>query len=323
MVTTEELKKQITEVFNESYSMQVYLLMKTGDDFELKLADVEDENAGPAMKDMFHSYIETEVLKNEELQVCALSKADERVNSIYHYDYETLPEELKLFAHFNITEAVSNDKFDFAKDDLASAFGYIIYLGTMDKGMVLFKKHYPIFLIKRDSFLLGLKSNSRFEKIMGSDIIRLNGTVQLFKLGDEIYVKDISVLERNTSFSLLVRKSAEEAIHAIEKLDLIEDIEILKDSIEDVSFARKLSKTKHSSPIFKLNIPKETIVEFTKNTAALSGRFKYSEDGKTIKLDTKKSKDAFIKLMNDAFLRSELTKQYYEVLAKDSIESDK
>ena len=53
-------------------------------------------------------------------------------------------------------------------------------------------------------------------------------------------------------------------------------------------------------------------MEFTKTTSELTGKFKYSEDGTKIRLDTKKSKDVFLKLMNDAFLRSELTEQYYD-----------
>ena len=72
-------------------------------------------------------------------------------------------------------------------------------------------------------------------------------------------------------------------------------------------------------PIFKLGISKEAIVEFTKNTPELAGKFKYSEDGTQIRLDTKKSKIAFLKLMNDAFLHSELTQQWYDASAKDNI----
>ena len=49
------------------------------------------------------------------------------------------------------------------------------------------------------------------------------------------------------------------------------------------------------------DIKKEAIVDFTKNTPELAGKFKYSEDGIQIRLDTKKSKIAFLKLMNDAF----------------------
>ena len=80
-----------------------------------------------------------------------------------------------------------------------------------------------------------------------------------------------------------------------------------------------LSRVKKSSPIFKLGITKEAIIEFTKTTPELAGKFKYSDDGNKIRLDTKKSKDAFLKLMNDSFLRSELTKQYYEASTKDNI----
>ena len=59
-------------------------------------------------------------------------------------------------------------------------------------------------------------------------------------------------------------------------------------------------------------------MEFTKTTSELTGKFKYSEDGTKIKKKKKKSKDVFLKLMNDAFLRSELTEQYYEASAKDN-----
>lgn len=68
-----------------------------------------------------------------------------------------------------------------------------------------------------------------------------------------------------------------------------------------------------------VGISKEAIVEFTKNTPELAGKFKYSEDGTQIRLGTKKSKIAFLKLMNDAFLHSELTKQWYDASAKDNI----
>ena len=106
---------------------------------------------------------------------------------------------------------------------------------------------------------------------------------------------------------------------AIEQLDLLDNIEVLRETLEEPSFARKLSKVKRASPIFRLGITKEAIVEFTKKTPELAGKFKYNEDGTRIQLGTKQSKIAFIKLLNDAFLKSELTKQYYDASAKDNI----
>ncbi len=117
----------------------------------------------------------------------------------------------------------------------------------------------------------------------------------------------------------MIFREASSAVENIGELKLLEDIQVLRDSAEEIAFARKLAKIKKGSPIFSNNIPKEVIVEFTKTNPGLKGAFKYSEDGQTIRLDTKKSKELFIKLLNDVFLRSDLTKEYYETRAKDKI----
>lgn len=322
-MTTEELKNEINAVLTEKHSLQIYLLLKKNENFELRLADIEDD-ASPELEKMFEGYIRGHISDNAELQLCRLSTDDERENAIYHYDYEIYPEELDILKSFNITDAIDGvQKFNFKQDDLRTLFGYIIYFGTMQNGLVLFKKHYPVLLIKRDSFLLGAKKDKeRFEKISGDDMIRMNGTVQILRLDGELYVIDIRMLERNMGFTELMKRSASFAVDAIEKLDIIEDIEVLRDSAEDISFARKLSKTQKVSPIFNLNISKEAIVEFTKTTPELKGKFQYSEDGTTIRLGSRKSRDAFIKLLNDSFLRSELTTQYYETSAKTQLYSE-
>ena len=308
-------------MLGQPYTVQVYFVLKQDENLILRLADIEDEKTEPEVDKLFLEYMTDTVLNNNDLQVCELSTADERTNAIFHYDYTEYPEELEVFQSFDIKQATKEvEKFNFEQDNLSRLCGYIIYIGSMEDGVSLFKKHYPISLIKRDSFLLGaIKSKQRFELVTGDDIIRLNGAVQLFRINGEIFVIDIKVLERNMGFNQLIYKAADETVQAIEELAIIEDIQVLRDSAEDIAFARKLSRVKKSSPIFKLNISKETIIEFTKTTHDLSGRFKYSEDGNEIRLDTKKSKDAFITLMNDAFLRSELTKQFYEAKAKDNI----
>ena len=320
-MTIEEIKDKLSTLLGQPYTVQVYFVLKQDENLILRLADIEDEKTEPEVDKLFLEYMTDTVLNNNDLQVCELSTADERTNAIFHYDYTEYPEELEVFQSFDIKQATKEvEKFNFEQDNLSRLCGYIIYIGSMEDGGSLFKKHYPISLIKRDSFLLGaIKSKQRFELVTGDDIIRLNGAVQLFRINGEIFVIDIKVLERNMGFNQLIYKAADETVQAIEELAIIEDIQVLRDSAEDIAFARKLSRVKKSSPIFKLNISKETIIEFTKTTHDLSGRFKYSEDGNEIRLDTKKSKDAFITLMNDAFLRSELTKQFYEAKAKDNI----
>ena len=317
----ETLKEQINEILENNYSCQVYLVLRQNNTLTLKLADIEDNATLPEIENMFTSSIQETILNNDVLQICQLSTADERSNAIYQYDYKDYPEELDLFRNFNIKDSINEtEKFNFHDDNLSSLFGYIIYIGSMKQGILLFKKHYPISLIGRDSFLLGVKkSKKRFEKISGEDILRMNGSFQLIRVNDSIYVTYLKTLEQTMGFTHLIQREAGKTIDAIKTLDILEDIEVLEDTMAENSFARKLSKVYKSSPIFTKKIPKTTIIEFTKTTPALANKFKYSDDGNYIRLDTKKSKDAFIKLMNDSFLCSELTKSYYEALAKDDI----
>ena len=130
------------------------------------------------------------------------------------------------------------------------------------------------------------------------------------------------MLEKNLGFKQIIKQRAQEAAKLITSLDILDDNDVLSEMIDDPSSARKLAKIINSSAIFKLGIKKESIINFTKHTPELIGKFKYSEDGNKIKLSTNKSKAEFLKLLNDSFLRSELTKQYYDVSAKNNITQD-
>lgn len=97
------------------------------------------------------------------------------------------------------------------------------------------------------------------------------------------------------------------------------DCDVFNSRLDDISFARKLVKSANNSPVLNV-IPNEQIINFTQNHPALKGKFKYSKDKLQINLKTKKSQDLFLKLLNDDFLQSELTKRYYDSIAKDSVD---
>lgn len=319
-MTIDEVKEAVSNILNQRISTQLYLILKDDQTFTMRIADMMEGETTQELQKIFKDFLVSNLIENANLVVKNLSTSDESQDTIYQYDYDSYPEELDLFHNFKIQDAIKSDHFNFQTDSLNQLSGYILYLGTMDNGFILFKKHYPISLIKRSSFLLGaIKSKKRFEKLPGEDIIRLNGSAQLLRLGDTIFVLDLSVLERSMGFSALIQKAASEAINAIEDLEILDDIEVLRETLEEPSLARKLSKIKKSSPIFTLGITKDEIIRFIAETPALKDQFKYNEDHSKIILTSKKSKRAFIQLMNDSFLYSKLTKQDYEASAKDNI----
>ena len=126
-------------------------------------------------------------------------------------------------------------------------------------------------------------------------------------------------IEKYMGFEGLIRNRANEALASIEQTRLIYNMVSLKDASVDFSFSKKLSKVAEQSLIITKRIPNEKVINFSKNNPGLRNKFKYNDSGDKIILDTKSSRLAFIKLLNDDYLVSELTEQPYDSLAKDKI----
>lgn len=318
-----EIKNNLNQILTRDISLNMFFVLEDeeGNYFKRKV-DLEQGKTTEELIDLFKSNLLINIIGNEELCLCNLSESDDRRNAIYYFDYDVYPKDLCCIHDFNLDEDVAVDKFSFSNENLSGLRGYLIYLGSMTDGVVLYKKHYPISLIKRDSFML-YKKQQRFVRFDGDEMLRLNENVQVMKLNNEIYALDIDNFERNFGFESLIIKRATETIEEIEQIGILEDVQVLKDSVDDITFARKLSKVREKSPVISLNISNDDIINFTKTNLGLRGRFKYSEEGKQIRLDTKASKNAFIKLLNDDYLRSNLTNQEYDSIAKDRINAER
>lgn len=313
----DELKSKISNLLRDTKSIMLFLVLQDDNGFKVKKADIDNGETTDELNNLFRTRI-NELFSNEELSLISLSNTDERKNAIYEYDYSEYPDKMSYIKDFDINKAVNYDIFSFSNDSLSSLVGYIIYIGDMNNGIVCFKKHYPISVIKRGTFLIG-KYDERFKKIDTDDIIRLNGDINLFKFENTIYVLDIETIEKYMGFEGLIRNRANEALASIEQTRLIDNMVSLKDASVDFSFSKKLSKVAEQSLIITKRIPNEKVINFSKNNPGLRNKFKYNDSGDKIILDTKSSRLAFIKLLNDDYLVSELTEQPYDSLAKDKI----
>lgn len=149
----EKLKSEVKNIISDVCSIKLFFILKNEDKtLSCKIADLDNKNTDTELKNMFIDYLKDTISNNDELSLCKLSTADERTNAVYEYDYEEFPEEIGFIRNFDINETIKLEHFLFKEDNLSDLYGYIIYLGTMDKGLVTFKKHYPISLIKKAHF---------------------------------------------------------------------------------------------------------------------------------------------------------------------------
>lgn len=312
-----DLKTRLSEVLNETTSINLFFVLKTDEDLVVKKADLDGGDTTTELNQMFRQRIQM-MIDNDELSVISLSTADERMNALYEYDYDSYPDTMSFITNFDIHNITAIQNFNFSTDSFKDLMGYLIYIGDMNQGILCFKKHYPFSLIKRDSFLI-YKRQERLTKLENEDILRLNNDIHLFMLDGTMFVCDVKTIESYLGFEDLVRHKATEAIESIRDIGLLKNVDILSEAAEDMSFSRKLSKLAGQSLIITNGIPNHKVINFSKTHPGLRDIFKYTDDDSQIILDSKKSQKAFLKLLNDDFLISELTEQPYDSLAKDKI----
>jgi len=305
-----------TEAENSLFAM-IYFVLQKGNNFEIVLADI-DHKLQPEIATIWMKSMQ-ENLNDEEKTVINLSNADNRKNVIYQYDLEEFNQLLEMIKN-PISDGIR--KFDFRNDNFDEIFGFIIKIGLANNNFSIFKKNYPISLISKDkTFNLSKTGDHRRLVKVNEDILKISFQIDFFIVDGLLFICNLNVLERYFNFHEVIKNEALKSIEIIENSGLLEDIEPLKTSLENTSFARKLIRITSGSQVIS-KIPNNAIIDYTKTNSVLKGKFSYNASGDKIILQTKKSRDYFLKIMNDDILISELTKNYYDSLAKDIIKTE-
>lgn len=312
----EELDAALQPFYAEDgIGVSVYAVLK-GDDAAPKRLDIEAE-ASSGLQAMFLKSIRDEVIGNDELEVLALSEADERRDVVYEYDLD-IPDELNAINEVTATDDI--EVLGLANSSLANIKALIIEIGNDVGQLVLYKTMAPVNIFGRGSFFMR-KHATRLEQI-DEEFLRVSPQFQLLQVDDTLFVLDLKTIEKSFGFHDVVRREAEASVDAIEEMEIIENPEALRELIDDIKFARRLTKVARSSPVLQQEIGNDSIIQFCRDFPKLSGRIRFNEDEDKILLDTQVSKDLFLKLLMDNYLTSELTQLHYESLAKDSAETE-
>lgn len=326
MPETEKLKERLQSIAElQAMGIQVFFIMKDPEDCIVKKANIVNDATDGLLQAHRDNISQLASMMEEgidSLTVLKLSAADDRKSAIYRYDLDDKPQ---FFKAFDIIKTHQYDDyfteengrlFDFTKDKLSQIDAFVILLGNADNSLMIYRKNYSVNLFKRDRIYLVKESNTRFDT-MKDDFIRLDAKIDFLYVNGEVYIYNLDVLERFGDFHQIITKEATASLEDIDTLGLVFNIDILSGRVDDLRFARKLAKISKDSPVFK--VPQAAIIEFTKKHPFLKDKFKYTADGSQIELNTKLSQDNFIKLLNDDFLRSELTKIDYESPAKNRL----
>ena len=315
-MTADELKAHLQTVYDQidRIGITIYAILKVGEEIEPKKLDIEGDSL-PDLRKLFIERLKTNILDKEEISVLNLSKADDRTNAIYIYDLD-IPDELA--AMDTVTRTDNMPLLDFSKNQFSQIKALLIEIGDNDQQLVLYKSMAPINIFTQSSFFLR-KHNKRLKRIE-DEFIRISDGFQLMKISGKLLVLELSAIEKLFGFQDSIKRKAKDAIDIIDSISILENVDELEVMIDDIKDARKLAKVDRSSPVLKAKIKNDQIIKFCQTFPSLKGKIRFNEAGDRIRLDTKVSKNLFVKLLMDDFLTSELTKYHYTSHAKDESE---
>lgn len=329
-ITFNDLKTEISQVL-QSDAINANLHFITDNTQSVSRADLDQE----LQKKICEAY-KKEVLEyfghlKKETKLLNISTADERKNAIYVYDLAEDTDEIKASKKVH-TESIDN-LFSFESYDLSNVEGVVVKIGSSDEHLTLYRFNYPVSIVKRESqnsisisrkgiTIRGESKNTRIAEIT-DNLLRLNFHFDFLFYKDKTYICNLSVLEKQQKFHVLIHTAAKIELEKIKSFNLLEDQSCLDKEVEsNVSFARKLLKVSEGSLLLKKGVKNDVIINFIENREFLNKKIKLNDDKSKLILRSKKSKDMFLKLLDDDYLRSELSDEDYEILAKDNIKTE-
>lgn len=313
-----ELKSNIKSFVERpsEFVCEVLFILNKNNGKEIKIADIDKDDQDKLKLD-FLNHLEETIVNKSDLKINDISRVDERKNFIFKYDYDEQPDDFTLFDIIKTQDEF--DIFSFANDNLAEIFGVVFILNLDELTLISYKQNYPINLYKRDSKAMGLwQSKERLVQIP-NDILKVYPNFDFFYLNDELFIRNLKVLERQFSFEKIINKKASEAIELIKTVDWVEDTSLLENRLNDLTFSRKLSQIGTHSIVLN-NLSFNDIADFIDTFQPLSGKINFNATRTKMVLTTKNSQNLFLKLLNDDFLTSLLTHVNYDSSNKDLVD---
>lgn len=301
---------------NTPFLTMYFVLKNEENETVVRLVNIEKDIQNE-FAEKFRKFL-SEKLSVENLVSGKVSSADERKYDVLEFDIDLVQplDELK-----KLLELPDADNYSYKKDNKLKLDGYIFIMGNEKIKVSFYKEHYPMDSITRDTFVIFGRADSKFVKVPEDEIFKLNNKIDFLQIGETLYVLNMQVMETNFKIHNVLKVKAEAVITEMNKNKILENQEFINEIISETpAFARKVLRVNKESPVMKLPFP--DIKKFVDAHPHLKGKLKFNKNGTKFSLHTKKSATLFIKLMDDDFLRSDLTQRLYDSITKDRMDSE-
>lgn len=315
-MTKDDLIDKVKFITDEESTKEIQLYgFKQGDDTPYKIN--LDKCLVQELISVFSSGIK-QLLIDKEFVIVNYSTADERKQRYYEYDLGEIPDALGAMSSVIGNAHYSNYDFNHKGFDL------------LDHIIVVFSDYngHPFSIYKSVSHVEKItKTIKSVLGIMGNDILtsfnqqllRIGPNFQVVYAGGKYILLDDKFAESTFALHDILNNQASKCMNKLKAKDLLLDYKKLETYKDNISFSRKLVKVLSRSKLINESISKTDILDFIKNDQKLREiiKIKDKQGEQYIAITNKSNAKAFLELLNDEFLFSQLTKQKYQAPDKE------
>lgn len=204
----------------------------------------------------------------------------------------------------------------YSESDRKDLWGFLFRINLNDNCFWIYQHVYSVSRIDRSKHIFAYLVKNTYDEF-DSDIVQIDSRADIIIIGASIITAKIDLLQRFFGFEQYIRAGAQKTIEIIGSMDIVTGLEkfIALENKSRLTNAKKLLKAKNS-PVLKME--KDVLVGRLKNHSRYKTMFKF--EGDHIVIDSQKDAAAFIKMVNDDIVRSELTGQEYDSSSKSILE---
>lgn len=299
---------------SEKLEMALYVVLS---DNSVKLLDMDSDDLTSLIKD-YTNDVRKKICTNE-YTLKAYSTADERRNCYFTYDLEEKPEE---FSHIMSAGNEEKSVYFSTKDNaLKEITALIAVLSSEGRRLKVYKKINPLekMAVKDRRFYI-VKDDQRFVKA-SEDMININPAFSILWINDTYVLTDIDKLEKSLGLTSIITNEATRLVDTLKAINLIADLNVITQYTgTDLALAKKIIATIRNSPVLRNGIKNDKIILFAKNKASKLGKISIDEKKGQFTPKHKTEVKRIFKILNDDYLRSELTEEEYDSVVKDKWE---
>ena len=312
-MNVDNFKSTLQEILNSNFAnIKLYATTKQNETKKISISSDVSDN----LLELFKKSIEDMYLdQDKEYRLKSIDdNNDEAAKTYYYFNGENNYEKLNVLHNLS---SLDEEVFNFENTNLDDIETFYITISNGEKTIALYKKNYAINVLRRGKTIFFTKHNENIDELK-KDILKIDHSFQFMAIENNILIVNLSMLETQLGYDEVITKKAQETVELIASLDFLEDIAKLEEMVQTKKIAKKINLVKNSQVLDIIQSDINKVKTFIDNIEDLKKSLKFTEDNK-LKLNSKVGVERFLKLLDDAYLKSELTETLYDSLNKEKM----